>query len=466
MTRIWYCRTCGYEVDTRGRCHNCRQRLTPSPLPELEQGEEDDEVGYRLEGWSGRSRGRLIDALVDAGILHRFEEEELVVAADDEARTDDLVEAVSTRADGADDEADVFHEDEEEAAGGEEPEVDEAIVEQVQALYAAAGRLQEDPTDMQADGDVAEASAVVFVVDSFPSIDPDTWAAVGRVTRRLLAALGADEALEDEIKLQAGILVKLLEPVMGPEDAGVAGDAGNHAAGTALEGEEGEEGEEGDVEVGASPAPVASEGLGNAAGGEQGAGDVDVAASSDDEGEGAEEGEEQETGQGEEEEASEDAGGEPPEPVAGESVYELPEWLPEQRAELSVYLDDSRIPHSWEGGDLVVPLASEEEVESLFDRVQGVSSEEDEGARYRALEELFAATDRLANDPASTTKANEVVRAVEAADGPTPLGLDDAQWWSIRNRARSLADAIEGDAHIEVVHGEAVTLRDMLRVLV
>ena len=60
----------------------------------------------------------------------------------------------------------------------------------------------------------------------------------------------------------------------------------------------------------------------------------------------------------------------------------------------------------------------------------------------------------------------EVVRAVAEAEGPTPLGLDDAQWWSIRSRARLLADSIEHDASLEVVFGEATVLRDMLRALV
>ena len=57
-------------------------------------------------------------------------------------------------------------------------------------LYDAANCLRTDPTDMQADGDVAEASAGVFADDDAVDIDEDTWAAIGRVTRRLLGALG------------------------------------------------------------------------------------------------------------------------------------------------------------------------------------------------------------------------------------------------------------------------------------
>ena len=49
--KVWFCARCGYEVNSRGRCHSCSERLVPSPLPELESGPEDDEVGYRLDLW-------------------------------------------------------------------------------------------------------------------------------------------------------------------------------------------------------------------------------------------------------------------------------------------------------------------------------------------------------------------------------------------------------------------------------
>src|SRR5262249_56717954 len=52
-----------------------------------------------------------------------------------------------------------------------------------------------------------------------------------------------------------------------------------------------------------------------------------------------------------------------------ETVYELPDWLPEQRAQLGVFLDDASIHYEWEGDDLVVPASREAEVEALFGRV-------------------------------------------------------------------------------------------------
>src|SRR5437660_3893534 len=81
MDRMWYCRTCGYEVSSGGRCHSCGERLIESDLAELRAGEADDEVGYRLTEWDDDPRGQLIEALNTAGIHHRFEQNELVVAA-------------------------------------------------------------------------------------------------------------------------------------------------------------------------------------------------------------------------------------------------------------------------------------------------------------------------------------------------------------------------------------------------
>ena len=54
------------------------------------------------------------------------------------------------------------------------------------------------------------------MVDDYWGADDATWAAIGRVTRRLLSALGADEALEDEIRAEAAVLGKLLELVGSP----------------------------------------------------------------------------------------------------------------------------------------------------------------------------------------------------------------------------------------------------------
>ena len=422
MAKIWYCPSCGYEVRSRGRCHLCRQRLVASSLPELEEMEEEDEVGYRLEGWSDRDRGRLIEQLNATEVLHRFEEDELVVAADDEERTDDLVAEVAATAVGETggqetaggagwrvgdaSEVGVGATGGAPAGGAGEGGVDTSwLVSAVRLLADAARRLSADPTDMQADADVAEASAAVFLADSCAGVDPETWAAIGRVTRRLLAALGAEEALDDEIRIQGAVLVRLMEPVA--------------AAGR-----------------GGAPAPA----TGTLAGAEAGAGGVPA-----------------------------------PErgtlPADEETVYELPDWLPEQRVQLEVMLDEAGIVHEWDGGDLVVPAAAEETVESLFDAVGETAlagEDDDDGTeRYHALEELFAAAGRLAGEPDDEGRAADFVFWVHEVEGPPPLGMDEVLWLRIMKDARALVQALEaGGGDLNALSTDAGALRDLLRSVV
>lgn len=488
MSKVWYCVNCGYEVGSRGRCHQCRERLLPSPLPELAAGDEDDEVGYRLGDWEDLTRGRLIESLIDAEVEHRFENDELIVAADDETRVDDLV------ATAAEVPASVLGLAEPGPSSPESfllgdptatavPDDDDELTAQVARLHQAAGRLRVDPTDMEADGDVAEASAAVFATDRLGSFDEATWSAVGRTTRRLLAALGSEVALEDEIRRQAAILHTLLDDdfassaAADPEDdfaTSGAVDPDDFATSSAVDPED-------DFATSAAAAPEVLEassgagaaeaaGSGGAEGpvvaGGPGAGVADPAAVDDPDAVDDPAFVDGLAGGSEVDEAGLSDGGTSTAP-GGETVYELPEWLPEQRAELTVLLDAEGITSTWDGGDLVVPADREAEVEALFDRVQGVSNvDADDEARYRALEELFTTVSRLVGDPASEARGRDVIDAAPAVDGPTPLGFDDGQWWGIRSRARILADSLEHGAHRDVIVAEATALRDLLRTLV
>jgi hypothetical protein len=211
---------------------------------------------------------------------------------------------------------------------------------------------------------------------------------VGRVTRRLLSALGADEALEEEIQTQAAVLEKLLIPIVG--------EAGGDLSGTDSSGDTGTD-------------------------------------------------------------ASEE-----------ETAYELPEWMPEQRAQLGVLLEDASIRYEWDGDDLIVGADDEAEVEALFDRVGGPSDEDDDDgeSRYRTLEELFAAADRLAGDPADEQRAADALVRIEEAAGPVPFGLDEVDWFRIMTQARALSEAIRGGKDEHAIADEAAALRNLLRAVV
>ncbi len=78
--------------------------------------------------------------------------------------------------------------------------------------------------------------------------------------------------------------------------------------------------------------------------------------------------------QGEDEERSERAeSGElidfdPSDPDAVKVHYDLTAWNFDQRAELSEALAAAELPHSWDGDELVIPEAIEDEVDALFER--------------------------------------------------------------------------------------------------
>lgn len=399
MGKVWYCANCGYEVGNRGRCHSCREKLVPSDLPELEPAGDENEVGYRIGWWADEDRGRLIGYLNVLQVPHRFEEEELVVLADDEERVDDLLEELALSSPPAeqdehgthgDDGVDDDHDDETGTASAPSSHTGPggAASEPLRMLAEAARRLTVDPTDMQADAEVAEASAGVFMEDEFYGTDAENWAAVGRVTRRLLVALGAEEAMEEEIRLQASILAKLLTGVTGE----AAGD-------------------------GATP----------------GSGDLGVG-----------------------------------------TVYELPEWLPEQRAHLGVLLDGKAIPHEWDGDDLVVSSAREEDAEALFDLVGappvGAGTSYDDGEdgedRYRAIEELFNAAGRLSSEPEDEHRRADLEEWAAAAEGPAPVGMDEVHWLRIINKAHAVCEAIRSDADPDAVASLSGELHDLLRTVV
>jgi plasmid stabilization system protein ParE len=459
--KVWYCENCGYEVNSRGRCHSCGARLIASTLPELESGPDDDEVGYRLDQWDDRTRARLIESLMLAGVLHRFEEEELVILAVDEAEVDRLVDVVTGMAAPARGFGD---DDDDELATPEEAK------DASRELYDAAKRLRDNPTDMQADAALGEASAAVFAVDYLPDMDEYDLAAVGRVTRRLLGALGADEALEDEIRHQAEVLCRLIAPSAGEAESLAETERararlergaketrrlvalphskvtpGGEMGGPTLDlAEEAKVVEADDDEVGTAgqrahePPDLSKDGGPDAdrlVDGDDAEDDVD----DDDEGEDDEN--------------------------SGELVYELAEWLPEQRVELSMLLESAGVAYNWDGPDLTVAEDYETEVDGLFEQVHGLLDDDDE-ARDRSIEELFGAVDRLANDPGNEERRAAFLGAVAAVELPTPVGVDDAYWWRVRSQGHVVVGALDNGARNEDVSRESALLAEMLHEMV
>jgi hypothetical protein len=396
-TAIWYCPSCGYEVRARGgKCHNCREPLLESPLEELTEGEADDEVGYNLDEWEDEARGELIEALISRGFRHRFEGDELVVAAEDEDDVDNLIAGLGTDMD---------------PGAAADPLPGQILTK----LSDAARRLVVDPTDMVADGDLAEAAAGVFAIDAVWGVDEETWAAVGRVTRRLLGALGAEEALEEEIAESSMLLARLLQDLEGRVRG--FGDAPEAPAEDDADGEVGDERPD------------------------------DEGSATDDEQEGG----------------AELAAG-----TEDEMVYELEDWRPEERAQISLLLERGQIAYHWEGSDLVVAAAHDEAVEGVLAEASRAGSdaadEADDETRYLLLSDLFGAADRLAGDPENEQKQEDLVRlATLIQNWATPFAVSDDEWWKIRLRASDLAESVNQNASRAVIEDSATSLRDLLR---
>jgi hypothetical protein len=155
---------------------------------------------------------------------------------------------------------------------------------------------------------------------------------------------------------------------------------------------------------------------------------------------------------------------------ADELVYELDDWLPEERAQLELFLERDDVGHEWEGPDLIVASEAQERLDALFDQVDRSGSDElpaeegDDEAEYMALNNLFGAADRLAGDPDNKNRRAQLIEAADVISGwSIPFGMTDDQWWRIRGQAKALRDSVEGDAPSVVVADGAIALRDVLR---
>jgi hypothetical protein len=151
-----------------------------------------------------------------------------------------------------------------------------------------------------------------------------------------------------------------------------------------------------------------------------------------------------------------------------EMVYELEDWRPEERAQISLLLERAKIGYKWEGSDLIVGAAHDEAVEAILVEVSRAGSETaddvDDEARYLQLSDLFGAADRLAGDPDNEQKQEDtVVLATMIQNWATPFAVSDDEWWKIRLRASDLADSIAADSPRAVIEDSAANLRDLLR---
>jgi hypothetical protein len=185
---ISFCPRCGARLQfdlgielarTEVRCRDCRLAVTDAPAMLTPS---DDDVGYELADWPVTVRAPATAALMEMGILYRWEEDlVLVVPASAEEAVDRLLDELEGE--------EVFHfpgEDGEELEGEDGGEQAQAAMAD---LFVAADRFQNSPFDDRAIQEITEAAA--RVADSLPpyGIERRVWSRIQELAATVVAGL-------------------------------------------------------------------------------------------------------------------------------------------------------------------------------------------------------------------------------------------------------------------------------------
>ncbi len=156
----------------------------------------------------------------------------------------------------------------------------------------------------------------------------------------------------------------------------------------------------------------------------------------------------------------------------GEGVgYELDDWEPEQRHQLSAALEAEGVPHHWEGAELVVAVGDADVAEHLIDDIDHPDAlpaeEDDDDVAADVLSSLYVAADVLLATPDHPAAAADLAAtATRASTLPTPYGLDDAVWAEVLRRAEALAALVNEDSDDGDITAAARSLRQVVWPLV
>ena len=151
--------------------------------------------------------------------------------------------------------------------------------------------------------------------------------------------------------------------------------------------------------------------------------------------------------------------------------YELDDWEPEQRHQLSALLDGEEVPHRWEGCELVVAAGDADLAEHLIDDIDHpdalAAEEDDDDVAADVLSALYVAADVLLAAPDNPGAGAELAAtAARASTLPTPYGVDEAVWAEVRRRADALAVLVNDDSDAGEVTAAARSLRQAVWPLV
>lgn len=138
--------------------------------------------------------------------------------------------------------------------------------------------------------------------------------------------------------------------------------------------------------------------------------------------------------------------------------WELDEWTPDARAELTSTLIESGIAHKWEQTVLLAASAVEGEVEEILDEIENNNETSDDSddsdddddvnvADTKVLGQLSAVAQRISRNPSDTNSIRLLERLLEEIDGVNAPGeMSGSVWRQIKDLANQIEEALVGSA--------------------
>ena len=146
--------------------------------------------------------------------------------------------------------------------------------------------------------------------------------------------------------------------------------------------------------------------------------------------------------------------------------WELDEWTPDARAELTAALIGSGIAYKWEETVLLAASTVENEVEEMLDEIENnnqindgdndeISDDDDDEdensddsndvADSKVLGQLSALALRISRNPSDTNSIRALERLLEEIDGASaPSEISDSVWRQVKDLAIQIEEALVG----------------------
>jgi len=130
--------------------------------------------------------------------------------------------------------------------------------------------------------------------------------------------------------------------------------------------------------------------------------------------------------------------------------WELDEWTPEARDELTIALTESGIAHKWEETVLLAASSFEVDVEEILDDLENdeqndEQSDDGDSADSKVLGQLSAVAQIISRNPSDTNSIRTLERLLEEIDGASaPSEISDSAWRQIKDLVNQIEEALVG----------------------